>query len=140
MERESRSTYRRGRGEETAGNKSGIDEGEELLGGTVVSVGFGQRRKMTGGSHLSARGREEGWVTVRKWLLGCGLLAILGRKVPPEPSSIFILFSSFFFFFYFLISFVTFAIWLQTDSNNFVKFLNFKVSKWDSKKQVFKVK
>jgi hypothetical protein len=84
-------------------------------------VDLGQREKMTGGSHLSARGREEGWVTVRKWLLGCGLLAVLGRKVPPR-AFLYFYFVFFFSFSVFLISFIVFAKILQFKSNFFQKF------------------
>jgi hypothetical protein len=50
---------------------------------------------MTGGSHLSARGREEAGYRFGFDFLGRGPLAGLGRMASPGSFSIFIFFSSF---------------------------------------------
>jgi hypothetical protein len=43
--RRPRASYRHGRGEETAGNKSGLKRGRNYWEETVVGVDFGQRRE-----------------------------------------------------------------------------------------------
>jgi hypothetical protein len=58
---------------------------------------------MTGGSHLSARGREEAGYRFGFDFLGRGPLAGLGRMASPGSFSIFIFFSSFPFPFFFLV-------------------------------------
>jgi hypothetical protein len=75
---------------------------------------------MTGGSHLSARGREEAGYRFGFDFLGRGSLAGLGRMASLGPFSIFIFFLLF--FFCFLISFKTFAKILQFKPNFFQRF------------------
>jgi hypothetical protein len=71
------------------------------------------------GSTVSGRREREG-IPIRKLLLGCGLLAVLAGFVPVAP---FLYFSSFLLFpFLSLVYFITFAFWLQFDSNQFQKF------------------
>jgi hypothetical protein len=65
-------------------------------------------------------GKRKGAVPVQKSLLGCGLLAVLGRIWPRGPFFIFFLFSSFPFLF-FLISFISFAYLVQIASNQLCK-------------------
>jgi hypothetical protein len=75
---------------------------------------------LTGGSHLSARGRERG-VPVRVLReVGRGLLLEVGQIVSPGSSSIFILFC-FFSISVFLISFKHFPNLIQKDSNQLCK-------------------
>jgi hypothetical protein len=68
-----------------------------------------------------SRGKEEkGYQFGSAVMLGHGLLLLLGRMVYPGP---FIFFSSFpsFLFILFSLIFLSFALWLQIDSNLFVK-------------------
>jgi hypothetical protein len=81
---------------------------------------LGQRRGMTGGDHLSVRERGIP-VPVRDGaMLGLGPLLGLDRKASPRPYSIFL--CPFISLFCFSISFITFSILVQIDSNEFLKF------------------
>jgi hypothetical protein len=71
--------------------------------------------------HVS-EGEERRGVPVRESMLGCGLLAVLGRMASPRPFFYFY-FLFFFTFSVFLISFLDFAYCIQTRSNQFLNFL-----------------
>jgi hypothetical protein len=66
-----------------------IEEGRNYWEETVVGVDFGQRLEMTGGSHLSARGREKRVYRfgVASWAAGSFLL--WAESVPSGPFSYF---------------------------------------------------
>jgi hypothetical protein len=68
------------------------------------------------------RGGQRSYVPIRvEGFLGCGLVQEVGRNGAPG-SVLYFYFLFFFSFFWFLIPFIAFAYWIQTDSNNFVKF------------------
>jgi hypothetical protein len=70
---------------------------------------------------LVSEGEGEKRVPVRKGFLGRGPDLELGRIVSPGAFSCFFLLSSFFFFL-FLDLFITFAFWIQINSNQILKF------------------
>jgi hypothetical protein len=91
---------------------------------TVTSVVTGWRWKMelTGGSHLSARGSEEGWVTVRDRKDGPQAPFLCwAERFPSGPFHIFI---SFFlpFLFCFLYFFISFSSLIPIESYQLQRF------------------
>jgi hypothetical protein len=83
----------------SAKERAGIEAGAKISPATVSS-----EEETVGGDEADRwvppviRGREEEAVPVRESLLGCGLLAVLGRICPRDPFSFF--FPLFFFFFF----------------------------------------
>jgi hypothetical protein len=101
---------------------------------------FGEKKKLTRGSHRAVRGREkEGTGSVRPGV-GRGPFWSWARKGSRGPVFIFFTLLFFFPFSVFLFLFYLLQICLKSTQTTFRNFLKFKVSKWDSKKQVFKIK
>jgi hypothetical protein len=99
MERRQGATYTHSERSKREGIKAGLKRGRNYWEETVVGVDFGQRLEMTGGSHLSARGREKRVYRfgVASWAAGSFL--VLGRFVAPGPFLFFHFSSSFLFLF-----------------------------------------